>query len=249
MTESFDESEFKRRFPYPEKLNREWAEISTEEFARWRLDYSARDESSEFFDPIISAYVKEYPLPVGKLSIMNWFYIRNKDLKTKSNTKIRPLVEHMDTDIGFAYRFSNENAIGWFLGLVKPFDTFHMPKEERKKYSDKDREYLLRTMHYVFEGSMILLEGEPDDSIFDQLKEFNLFYKRKILGMKIGGRPRIDPTAMMYAAGEILKVNPDISQEKLTEKLGIPDISTFKKYRKAADFPTYEDLRKSVKKS
>jgi hypothetical protein len=53
----------------------------------------------------------------------------------------------------------------------------------------------------------------------------------------------------MYAAREIVKTNPDISQEELTEMLGIRDISTFKKYRKAADYATYKDFKDSVKNS
>lgn len=254
MDDSFDMSEFKKKFPFPAKLDIEDCKERTKFFAKSRLNYHTRKEDSEFFDIVLDKFVNEYPLPAGKMSIMRWLYIRNRHLVTGSAKVISPLVENLDVDIGFVQMFYNENVdikgrdtIGWFLGLVKPYDTFHMSKEEKDQLSGKDHEFLLRNMHYIFDDSMILLEGKLDESVIRQLKDYEKYYNKNILGKIITGRPRSDPEYWLEPARAKLRGKPDITQDELAYEIGC-DLKTFKINRKNGGFATFQAFKDSVLK-
>lgn len=254
MDDSLDIPEFKKRFPFPAKLDIEDCKLRTNFFARTRLKYYSHDEDSEFFDTVLDRFINEYPLPAGKMSIMHWQFIRNRDLKTKSKTMIRPLVENLDVDIGFVEMFYKENAdsagrdtFGWFLGLVKPYDMFHMSKEEKDRHSGNDHEFLLRNIHYTFDDSMILLEGKLDESVIRQLKDFEKYYNKHILGKVITGRPRSDPEYWLEPARAKIQEKPDITQDDLAYEIGC-DLKTFKINRKNGGFATFKEFKDSVLK-
>jgi hypothetical protein len=254
MDDSFDMSEFKKKFPFPAKLDIEDCKKRTKFFAKSRLKYYAYEEDSEFFDIVLDELINEYPLPAGSLSIMRWVTFRNIPLQTKVKKKIRPLVENTDVDIGFVQMFYNENVdikgrdtIGWFLGLVKPYDAFHMSKEEKDQLSGNDHEFLLRNMHYIFDDSMILLEGKLDDSIIREMKGFEKYYNKNILGKVITGRPRSDPEYWLEPARAKLRGKPDITQDELAYEIGC-DLKTFKINRKNGGFATFQAFKDSVLK-
>lgn len=253
MDDSFDMSEFKKKFPFPAKLDIEDCKERTKFFAKSRLKYYTRKEDSEFFDIVLDKFVNEYPLPAGKMSIMRWLYIRNRHLVTGSAKVISPLVENLDVDIGFVQMFYNENVdikgrdtIGWFLGLVKPYDTFHMSKEEKDQLSGKDHEFLLRNMHYIFDDSMILLEGKLDDSVILQLKDYEKYYNKNILGKVVTGRPFSKETeSIVEAARMAIKEYPLDKLLMIANQIGIPE-RTLQFHIKRSKYKSWKGLHDSV---
>lgn len=252
MTESFDESEFNKRFPFPENINKEWAVFSTELFARTRFHYSRREEGGNEehivqYNPTLELFLDEYPLPADAFSMILWYTKRQHGKEPLPKT-IFPLVERFDTYIGFVKRFDSDHTIGYFLGLVEPYDYFHMPNNERENLSDVEMEYLLENTLYKFTDSMILLEGKLDKSVKRQLEDSEKDYNENILGKFTAGRPRYDPEDYLGPARPIIRRSPDITQRALVNNYLRIDERTFRRWRENAGFKTFREFKNSVLK-
>lgn len=238
------------KFPKPAKWNREASEKSTEAFARYRLNYFADmadkiDPERKLFNPILDYFVKEYPLPLGPGSIYEC-YMRNGWDDGPREIMPSPLVEKFDAYAGLAQRFESEKAIGWFLGLVQPYNLYTMPEKDRESLPLGADFYWAYHMEFIFVEGMVLLEGSLDESVIRQLKDYEKYYNKNILGKIVVGRPQSNIQEWIEKVRPFFLQEPDLTQEKLAEYLDV-NITSVKKNRIKAGFKTYDEFRKSFK--
>lgn len=250
MDESFDESKLKEKFPFPENVSREWAEKTTELFARKRSKYPYYQEGDNDIyierNPTFEAFLTEYPLPADIFSMILWFTKKEHSRETFPKT-IFPLVERFDTYIGLVHRVEGDNTIGYFLGLVEPYDYFHLPDNDWQNLTEEQGEFLLTNMFYKFIDGIVLLEGKLDKSVIRQIEDFEKDYNENILGKLTPGRPRYDPEDYLGPARPIVRRYPDILQKDLVKRIGC-DERTFRRWRELAGFDTFRKFKNSVLK-
>lgn len=245
------------KHPFPkELLNYDACIKSTEIFARIRAwnDYPkmARNEESPNqvinfnYNPIMEEYVTEYPLPIGIMSILQC-YIKNDWWAAPKEIVPTPLVEKENAYAGLAFSNYSENACGWFIGLVKVYDQYSVPFEEWLQLTEVEQYWLKHSKKFEFIEGMILLEGKLDESVIRQLKDYEKYYNKNILGKIITGRPRSDPEYWLEPARAKLRGKPDITQDELAYEIGC-DLKTFKINRKNGGFATFQAFKDSVLK-
>lgn len=245
------QNENMNRFPKVGKLNQKACEESTEMFARYRLHYFSKiadeiDPERKFFNPILDYFVKEYPLPLGLGAISECYTRRGWDDSPREIIP-SPIVERLNAYAGLAKRFESKKSVGWFLGLVQPYNLFTMPDNEKDSLTGGEVYYWAHHTEFVFVEGMSLLEGKFDKPIIRQLEDYENSYNENMLGTFTVGRPRYDPEDYLGPARSIIRRYPDILQKDLVKRIGC-DERTFRRWREIADFKTFREFKNSVLK-
>lgn len=239
------------RFPKPAKWNRKGCEKSTEIFARCRLHYFAEmadeiDPERKLFNPILDYFVKEYPLPIG-LSAISQCYTRNGWDDGPREIIPSPFVERLDAYAGLAKRFTSGDTVGWFLGLVKPYNLFTVSEEEFESLPDEEKFYWAHHMEFIFIDGIVLLEGKLDDDLVNiPLKEYIKYYNKNILGKVVTGRPFSKETDSIIEAAKIaIKEHPLDKQLMIAIEIGYPE-RTLQFHIKRSKYKNWKGLHDSV---
>lgn len=247
--------EIKNRYPFPdEKLNRQACEKSTENFARSRLQHGFADleksmeiepdDPAVLYNPILDYYVKEYPLPIGPISILQCYY-KHGWYQEPVEVIPSPIVERWNAFAGLAKSFRNNGSVGWFIGLVEVFDLFNNSEEENALLTTDEKIWLYHASVFKFSEGMILLEGKLDETVISNLKEYENKYNKTILGKTIPGRPPDDPEYWLYLFGKVVKSYPGITQRELAMRVHCHE-KTIRYNLKKADFPNFKAFKKSI---
>lgn len=241
------------QYQFPKPLNRFECEESTIDFACARLDidrerYLQLKEKGLAENPQYDTYCKEYPLPIGWRSVYMTYFRKGWNFTDLVNHDRHAFVERDDAFIGLAKRFVSKETIGWFLGLVKVYDRYMGTDKELGELSHDESLYVLFKPPFEFIEGMILLEGKLDGPVTDQLKDYEKYYNKNILGKVIVGRPQSNIQEWIEKVKPFFLQEPDLTQEKLAEYLDV-NITSVRKNRIKAGFTKYEDLRQFFKKT
>lgn len=220
--------------PFPECLNYENAIEWVDYFISSRLFYITANESLAF---VWGHWRYEYPIPIGRMAILKWAYTDGIDFTREELNLLPPaLVENEDAILGWADLAESKKAKCWILGLVEP-----ILDRTDENLTSAERWKAMFIPAYQFSESMLLYEGEPDLELFQRAQSRKRFFDENVLGKKIRGRPHVLPNGFIDRVKEAIRLDRNITQEKLAEFLDC-DISTVKRNVRKAGFETYRDF-------
>ncbi|MDD3948717.1 MAG: hypothetical protein PHT43_04555 [Anaerolineaceae bacterium] len=246
-------SKYDQIYEFPAPLDQDECRESTIDFACSRLGinyerYSELKQKELADNPKFEIYCKEYPLPIGSFAIVST-YMRKRWYWTELHGFYghRLIVGNERAIIGLAKKYQNGNTVGWFLGLVKTYDRYMNTETELGEIEQDEALYVYFYPPFEFIEGMVLFEGKLDESVIRQLKDYEKFYNKNILGKIVTGRPRSDPEYWLEPARAKIQEKPDITQDDLAHEIGC-DLKTFKINRKNGGFATYKEFKDSVLK-
>lgn len=241
---------YQAMYQFPDSLDQQECEDSTVEFACSRLhigqqSYQKLKSENLAFDPMFEIYCHEYPLPIGWWSIFNTQQIKQWYWTELGWELPTPIVENENAFVGLAKKFTTNNAIGWFLGLVKVYHRYLNNDQVFGELDVDESRYVFNYPQFEFIEGMILLEGRLDDKVISDLKEYEKYYNKNILGKVITGRPPDDPEYWLYLFGKVVKSYPGITQRELAMRVHCHE-KTIRYNLKKADFPNFKAFKKSI---
>ena len=235
----------------PEELDIDECKRSTMEFVILRNGFDHKGPKGHIEEyrknfPLLFEFADTYPLPIGFFSIL--INVFNRSIfKPPKQPFPNPLLESKKVQfVGLTKRFTNDDTIGWFIGMLED-EHFELAVKllEDEDFDYSENSYLQHTHRFKFIEGVILLEGRLDDKVISDLKEYEKYYNKNILGKVITGRPPDDPEYWLYLFGKVVKSYPGITQRELAMRVHCHE-KTIRYNLKKADFPNFKAFKKSI---
>lgn len=244
---------YQAMYQFPDLLDQQECQDSTVEFACSRLhigqqSYQKLKSENLAIDPMFEIYCHEYPLPIGWWSIFNTQQIKQWYWTELGWELPTPLVENENAFVGLAKKFTTNNTIGWFLGLVKVYHRYLNNDQVFGELDVDESRYVYIYPQFEFIEGMILIEGGLDgvEGVRKELLNYKDDYDKNVFGTMITGRRfSYDSAYYVTEAIKVIKENPRLKQEILVTMIG-RSLRAFQIDVKNEGYKGFRDLKSKV---